>query len=77
MLTTHAGNIRIGDYILIVDSDTRVPRDCLLDAASEMEQNPSMAVLQYASVSYSLFFSPSSRGTLFAIVALPMDERRC
>jgi len=48
------GNIRLGDYILIVDSDTRVPRDCLLDAASEMEQNPSMAVLQYASVSWTL-----------------------
>lgn len=43
------GNIRIGDYILIVDSDTRVPHDCLLDAVSEMEQSPEVAVLQYQS----------------------------
>ena len=34
------GNIRIGDYIILIDSDTRVPDDCLLDAASEMEQSP-------------------------------------
>lgn len=30
------GDIRIGDYILLIDSDTCVPTDCLLDAASEM-----------------------------------------
>ncbi|KAJ9619954.1 hypothetical protein H2203_008229 [Taxawa tesnikishii (nom. ined.)] len=35
------GNIRMGDYILIIDSDTRVPTDCFLDAVSEMEQSPS------------------------------------
>jgi hypothetical protein len=34
------GDIRIGDYILIIDSDTRVPEDCFLDAVSEMEQSP-------------------------------------
>ncbi|KAI1363724.1 glycosyl transferase family group 2-domain-containing protein [Xylaria arbuscula] len=43
------GNIRIGDYILIIDSDTRVPEDCLLDAVSEMEQSPEVAILQFAS----------------------------
>jgi hypothetical protein len=43
------GNIRIGDYILLIDSDTRVPIDCLLDAASEMEASPEVAVLQYSS----------------------------
>ncbi|KAL2152574.1 hypothetical protein VTH82DRAFT_5758 [Thermothelomyces myriococcoides] len=43
------GNIRIGDYILLVDSDTRVPRDCLLDAVSEMEQSPEVAILQFQS----------------------------
>lgn len=31
------GNIRVGDYVVLIDSDTRVPADCLLDAASEME----------------------------------------
>jgi len=43
------GNIRVGDYILIIDSDTRVPKDCLLDAASEMEQSPEVAVIQFSS----------------------------
>lgn len=43
------GNIRIGDYILLVDSDTRIPEDCLLEAVSEMEQCKNVAVLQYSS----------------------------
>ncbi|KAI1841178.1 hypothetical protein JX266_012645 [Neoarthrinium moseri] len=43
------GNIRVGDYILIIDSDTRVPADCLLDAVSEMEQSPEVAILQFSS----------------------------
>jgi hypothetical protein len=43
------GNIRVGDYILLIDSDTRVPRDCLLEAVSEMEQCQDVAILQYSS----------------------------
>ena len=43
------GNIRVGDYILLIDSDTRVPVDCLLDASSEMEQSPEVGILQYSS----------------------------
>jgi hypothetical protein len=39
------GNIRVGDYIVLIDSDTRVPADCLLDAASEMEQSVSFTIL--------------------------------
>ncbi|EPQ28120.1 uncharacterized protein PFL1_04447 [Pseudozyma flocculosa PF-1] len=44
-----AGDIRIGDYILLIDSDTRVPADCFLDAASELEQSPEVGVLQHSS----------------------------
>ncbi|KAF2648213.1 hypothetical protein K491DRAFT_670986 [Lophiostoma macrostomum CBS 122681] len=44
-----AGNIRIGDYILLVDSDTRVPADCLLDACSEMEQSLEVGIMQFSS----------------------------
>lgn len=47
--TWAGGNIRMGDYILLVDSDTRVPRDCLLDAVSEMEQSPEVAIIQHTS----------------------------
>ena len=43
------GNIRMGDYILLIDSDTRVPVDCFLDAVSEMEACPEVAILQFAS----------------------------
>ncbi|THX03796.1 hypothetical protein D6D13_07479 [Aureobasidium pullulans] len=43
------GNVRLGDYILLIDSDTRVPTDCLLDAVSEMHQSPQVAILQFAS----------------------------
>jgi cellulose synthase/poly-beta-1,6-N-acetylglucosamine synthase-like glycosyltransferase len=43
------GNIRVGDYILLIDSGTRVPSDCLLNAVSEMEQSPDVAIPQYTS----------------------------
>ena len=43
------GNIRVGDYILIIDSDTRVPSDCILDAVSEMEQSPDVGIMQFSS----------------------------
>ncbi|KAF2810497.1 uncharacterized protein BDZ99DRAFT_488274 [Mytilinidion resinicola] len=43
------GNIRVGDYILLIDSDTRVPADCLLDASSEMEQSPEVGIMQFSS----------------------------
>ena len=43
------GNLRIGDYILIIDSDTRVPEDCFLDAVSEMEISPQVAIIQFSS----------------------------
>ena len=43
------GNIRIGDYIVLIDSDTRVPSDCLLDAVSEMELSPDVGIMQFSS----------------------------
>ncbi|KAI9841817.1 MAG: hypothetical protein M1837_000362 [Sclerophora amabilis] len=43
------GNIRMGDYIILIDSDTRVPSDCLLDAVSEMEQSPEVGIMQFSS----------------------------
>jgi len=43
------GNIRVGDYILLIDSDTRVPADCLLDAGTEMELSPEVGILQFSS----------------------------
>ncbi|KAJ9112325.1 hypothetical protein QFC19_000745 [Naganishia cerealis] len=43
------GNIRIGEIILIIDSDTRVPTDCFLDAASEMHWAPELSIIQHES----------------------------
>ncbi len=43
------GDIRIGDYILIVDSDTRVPVGCFIDAVSELEESRDVAILQFPS----------------------------
>lgn len=42
------GNIRIGEYILIVDSDTRIPVDCLLYGAAEMFLSPEVAIVQHS-----------------------------
>lgn len=43
------GNVRCGDYLLLIDSDTRVPTDCLLDAVSEMQASPQVGIIQYNS----------------------------
>lgn len=40
---------RIGEIILIVDSDTIVPEDCLRDAAREMAECPELGVIQHES----------------------------
>ena len=45
----YGGNVRMGDYILIIDSDTRVPNDCLIFAMTEMERSPQVAILQFSS----------------------------
>ncbi|KAF8518592.1 glycosyl transferase family group 2-domain-containing protein [Gautieria morchelliformis] len=41
--------IRVGELILIVDSDTVVPEDCLRDAARELAESPEVAIIQHES----------------------------
>ncbi|KAF3174357.1 hypothetical protein TWF788_008734 [Orbilia oligospora] len=43
-----SGNIRVGEIILIVDSDTRVPADCLIYGAAEMFLCPEVAIIQHS-----------------------------
>ena len=43
------GDIRMGAIILLVDCDTRVPEDCLLDAANEFHEFHDVAILQHKS----------------------------
>ncbi|KAF2627592.1 hypothetical protein BU25DRAFT_439989 [Macroventuria anomochaeta] len=42
------GDIRIGDIILLVDSDTIVPEDCLMYGAAEMFLSPEVAIVQHS-----------------------------
>lgn len=42
------GNIRVGEIILIVDCDTRVPEDCLMYGAAEMFLSPEVAIVQHS-----------------------------
>ncbi|EJF59433.1 hypothetical protein DICSQDRAFT_181943 [Dichomitus squalens LYAD-421 SS1] len=42
-------SIRVGEIILIVDSDTIVPEDCLRDAARELAECPDVAIIQHES----------------------------
>jgi hypothetical protein len=44
-----AGDIRVGDYVLLIDSDTRMNSDCLMEAAAEMERCPEVGALQHCS----------------------------
>ncbi|KAI0739937.1 glycosyl transferase family group 2-domain-containing protein [Daedaleopsis nitida] len=45
----NAKSLRVGELILIVDSDTIVPEDCLRDAAREMAESPEVAIIQHES----------------------------
>lgn len=67
------GNIRIGDYILLLDSDTRVPVDCLIDGASEMEQCPEVGILQHCNGT----FLAGAGGSSPSIVSICCDHLAC
>ncbi|KZV75016.1 hypothetical protein PENSPDRAFT_572274 [Peniophora sp. CONT] len=45
----NARSLRIGEIILIVDSDTIVPEDCFRDAARELAECPEVAIIQHES----------------------------
>ena len=58
---------RIGEIVLIVDSDTVVPEDCLRDAAREMRACPTVAIIQHESGGFSVFSFFSWRQILTAL----------
>uniref|UniRef100_A0A8H7XRP5 Glycosyltransferase 2-like domain-containing protein n=1 Tax=Psilocybe cubensis TaxID=181762 RepID=A0A8H7XRP5_PSICU len=45
----NARSLRVGEIILIVDSDTVVPEDCFRDAARELAESPEVAIIQHES----------------------------
>jgi len=59
------GNVRMGDYVLLIDSDTRVPTDCFLNAVSEMEQSPEVGIIQYTSGVMNVTDSYFEKGITF------------
>ena len=45
----HGKSLRVGEIILIIDSDTIVPEDCFRDTAREMYESPDVAIIQHES----------------------------
>lgn len=45
----NARSLRVGEIILLVDSDTIVPEDCFRDAARELTECPEVAIIQHES----------------------------
>ena len=41
------GDVRVGAFILLVDSDTRVPADCMLPVVSELMRSPHVGFTQH------------------------------
>lgn len=48
-LAANGKSLRMGEIILIVDSDTIVPEDCFRDAARELAESPEVAIIQHES----------------------------
>ena len=48
-------SLRVGEVILIVDSDTIVPEDCFRDAARELAESPEVAIIQHESGGWTPF----------------------
>ena len=61
----NARALRIGEIILLVDSDTVVPDDCLRDAARELTECPEIAIIQHESGKDCLIYVLIHFPTLF------------
>ncbi|KAK3345106.1 glycosyl transferase family group 2-domain-containing protein [Neurospora tetraspora] len=59
------GNIRMGDYILLIDSDTRVSADYLLDTVLEMEQSSDVGIMQFSSGAMQVVHTYFENGITF------------
>lgn len=63
--TWASGDIRIGEIILIIDCDSRIPEDCLLDAANEFDELDDVAILQHKSCGMGVAHNPWEAGVLY------------
>ena len=48
-------SLRMGEVVLIIDSDTIVPEDCFRDAARELAESPEVAIIQHESGGWTSF----------------------
>jgi hypothetical protein len=62
------GSVRMGELILIIDCDTRVPVDCLHLGAMEMADSPSVAIIQHASGVMQVRVCPRILGACFDVL---------
>ena len=72
--------MRIGEIILLVDSDTIVPEDCLRDAAREMAESPQVAIIQHESGQWTLPIQPLSlvlSSDRIVTYAIPTSQTLC
>ncbi|KAJ3302477.1 hypothetical protein HDU76_005517, partial [Blyttiomyces sp. JEL0837] len=72
-----AGDIQMGDIILIVDCDTRVPEDCFLDAASEFLESPDVAILQHSAAPMIVTYNYFELGIAFFTKIIYTSIRYC
>lgn len=63
--TWSAGDVRVGEIILLIDSDTRVPEDCLLCGALEMFESPEVAIIQHGSGVMNMTNNPFENGITY------------
>lgn len=59
-----AGDVRVGEFILLVDSDTRVPRDCIAPTVTELMNSESVAFTQHCTTPMQVLCTPYVRNTL-------------
>lgn len=84
------GDVRMGDFVLLVDSDTRVPQDCILPVVSELLRSPHVAFTQHFTTPLQLSFCYFENGManftsyVYSAIrvralhaALKQDERYC
>ncbi|PNS18232.1 hypothetical protein CAC42_7601 [Sphaceloma murrayae] len=60
--TWSAGDVRIGEFILLIDSDTQVPETCLLAGALELMESPEVAIIQHSSGVMNMTGNPFENG---------------
>ncbi|KAJ3416979.1 hypothetical protein HDV05_007461 [Chytridiales sp. JEL 0842] len=71
------GDVLVGDLILLVDCDTRVPASCLMDAALEFLESGDLGILQHSSSPMLVTTNYFERGIAFFTEIVYTSIRYC